>query len=141
MIRLRGGARLTIRKSRGLSPSAYQLSLPNREHWLFGAVFPADLGGGLAPDQDLQYNLRLKLGGEPSPFGHCGPLVLVDSIILHDDQCPLSGVHYSFIGPRPFSTMASQLFSKVETGEPSGYMCADTITTVHYFTKAGLISL
>ena len=35
----------------------------------------------------------------------------------------------------PFSTIAAQLFSKVETGELSGYICATTITTVHYLTS------
>jgi predicted nucleic acid-binding protein len=34
----------------------------------------------------------------------------------------------------PFSTTAAQLFSKVETGDISGYVCATTITTVHYLT-------
>lgn len=32
----------------------------------------------------------------------------------------------------PFSTTAAHLFSKVETGKLSGYVCATTITTVHY---------
>jgi len=33
---------------------------------------------------------------------------------------------------RPFSTPAAQLFSKVESEEVSGYLCATTVTTVHY---------
>lgn len=32
----------------------------------------------------------------------------------------------------PFSTIAAQLFSKIEVGDLSGYVCATTITTVHY---------
>jgi predicted nucleic acid-binding protein len=32
----------------------------------------------------------------------------------------------------PFSTTAASLFSKVERGEIAGYLCATTITTVHY---------
>lgn len=32
----------------------------------------------------------------------------------------------------PFSAPAAELFSKVETGAISGYICATTITTVHY---------
>ncbi|MBI4964805.1 MAG: PIN domain-containing protein [Desulfomonile tiedjei] len=32
----------------------------------------------------------------------------------------------------PFSNPAAQLFSKVEKGELSGYLCATTITTVYY---------
>ena len=33
----------------------------------------------------------------------------------------------------PFYKNAHTLISKVETGEISGYLCATTITTVHYF--------
>ena len=32
----------------------------------------------------------------------------------------------------PFSSVAATLFSKVESGEISGYVCATTITTIHY---------
>jgi predicted nucleic acid-binding protein len=32
----------------------------------------------------------------------------------------------------PFSTSAALLFSKVERGELSGYLCATTVTTIHY---------
>lgn len=32
----------------------------------------------------------------------------------------------------PFSTVAAQLFSGVEQGEIEGYLCATTITTIHY---------
>lgn len=32
----------------------------------------------------------------------------------------------------PFSSTAAKLFSKVESGEISGYVCATTITTIHY---------
>jgi predicted nucleic acid-binding protein len=32
----------------------------------------------------------------------------------------------------PFSTRVALLFSKVEKGELSGYLCATTITTIHY---------
>jgi predicted nucleic acid-binding protein len=35
----------------------------------------------------------------------------------------------------PFSTTAAQLFSKVETGDISGYVCATTVTTVHYLAS------
>lgn len=35
----------------------------------------------------------------------------------------------------PFSTTAAQLFSKVEAGELSGYICATTVTTLHYLTR------
>jgi len=34
----------------------------------------------------------------------------------------------------PFSSTAAKLFSKVETGEITGYVCATTITTIHYLT-------
>ena len=32
----------------------------------------------------------------------------------------------------PFSSTAAKLFSKVESGEIAGYVCATTITTIHY---------
>ena len=32
----------------------------------------------------------------------------------------------------PFSSNAARLFSKVETGEITGYVCATTVTTLHY---------
>lgn len=35
----------------------------------------------------------------------------------------------------PFSTTAAQLFSKVEAGELSGYICATTVTTLHYLAR------
>ena len=35
----------------------------------------------------------------------------------------------------PFSTTAAHLFSRVEKGELSGYLCATTITTIHYLTS------
>ena len=35
----------------------------------------------------------------------------------------------------PFSWTAAKLFSKVETGEITGYVCATTITTLHYLTN------
>ena len=35
----------------------------------------------------------------------------------------------------PFSTTAAQLFSQVETGDLSGYICATTVTTVHYLAS------
>ena len=35
----------------------------------------------------------------------------------------------------PFSSIAARLFSKVETGEITGYVCATTITTLHYLTS------
>lgn len=35
----------------------------------------------------------------------------------------------------PFSTTAAQLFSKVETRDLSGYVCATTVTTVHYLAS------
>ena len=35
----------------------------------------------------------------------------------------------------PFSSTAAKLFSKVETGEITGYVCATTITTIHYLTS------
>jgi predicted nucleic acid-binding protein len=35
----------------------------------------------------------------------------------------------------PFSSIAARLFSKVETGEITGYACATTITTLHYLTS------
>ena len=33
---------------------------------------------------------------------------------------------------QPFSTPAADLFSRVERGEIHGYLCATTVTTVHY---------
>lgn len=35
----------------------------------------------------------------------------------------------------PFSSTAARLFSKVETGEITGYVCATTITTLHYISS------
>lgn len=35
----------------------------------------------------------------------------------------------------PFSSAAAKLFSKVESGEISGYVCATTITTIHYLAR------
>jgi predicted nucleic acid-binding protein len=35
----------------------------------------------------------------------------------------------------PFSSTAAKLFSKVEKGEITGYVCATTITTLHYLTS------
>ena len=35
----------------------------------------------------------------------------------------------------PFSSSAAKLFSKVEKGEITGYVCATTITTLHYLTS------
>jgi predicted nucleic acid-binding protein len=32
----------------------------------------------------------------------------------------------------PFSKAAAQIFSKVEMGDITGYMCATTVTTIHY---------
>jgi len=38
----------------------------------------------------------------------------------------------------PFSSSAALLFSKVEGGELSGYLCATTITTIHYLIYKAL---
>jgi predicted nucleic acid-binding protein len=35
----------------------------------------------------------------------------------------------------PFSSISAKLFSKVESGEISGYVCATTITTIHYLAR------
>ena len=35
----------------------------------------------------------------------------------------------------PFASTAAKLFSKVEAGEITGYVCATTITTLHYLTS------
>lgn len=35
----------------------------------------------------------------------------------------------------PFSSTSARLFSKVEAGEISGYVCATTITTIHYLAR------
>ncbi len=35
----------------------------------------------------------------------------------------------------PFSSTTAKLFSKVETGEITGYICATTIITLHYLTS------
>ena len=35
----------------------------------------------------------------------------------------------------PFPWTAAKLFSEVETGEITGYVCATTITTLHYLTS------
>ena len=35
----------------------------------------------------------------------------------------------------PFSSTAAKLFTKVESGEMSGYVCAKTITTIHYLAR------
>jgi predicted nucleic acid-binding protein len=35
----------------------------------------------------------------------------------------------------PFSSTAAKLFSKVEAGELAGYVCATTITTIHYLAR------
>lgn len=33
---------------------------------------------------------------------------------------------------KPFSESAAELFTKIETGKISGYICATTVTTIHY---------
>ena len=38
----------------------------------------------------------------------------------------------------PFATTAAQLFSHVERGAMSGYLCATTVTTVHYLAHKTL---
>ena len=38
----------------------------------------------------------------------------------------------------PFSSTAAKLFSKVETGEITGYVCATTITTLHYLSSKAI---
>ncbi len=35
----------------------------------------------------------------------------------------------------PFSSTSAKLFSKVESGEIAGYVCATTITTIHYLAR------
>ena len=35
----------------------------------------------------------------------------------------------------PFSTTAAQLFSRVEGGEIVGFVCATTVTTIHYLAR------
>ncbi len=35
----------------------------------------------------------------------------------------------------PFSTIAARLFSRVEGGEIAGFVCATTVTTVHYLAR------
>ncbi|CAB1064932.1 PIN domain protein [Olavius sp. associated proteobacterium Delta 1] len=35
----------------------------------------------------------------------------------------------------PYSSTAAKLFSKVESGKISGYVCATTITTIHYLAS------
>lgn len=36
---------------------------------------------------------------------------------------------------KPFSFASAKLLSKVESGELSGFVCATTITTIHYLTR------
>lgn len=38
----------------------------------------------------------------------------------------------------PFATIGAQLFSHVERGACAGYLCATTVTTVHYLAKKTL---
>jgi len=38
----------------------------------------------------------------------------------------------------PFSSTAAKLFSEVETGNISGYVCATTITTLHYLARKAM---
>jgi predicted nucleic acid-binding protein len=38
----------------------------------------------------------------------------------------------------PFSSTAAELFSKVEAGDISGYVCATTITTLHYLASKAI---
>lgn len=35
----------------------------------------------------------------------------------------------------PFSTISARLFSRVESGKLSGYICATTVTTVYYLAR------
>lgn len=35
----------------------------------------------------------------------------------------------------PYSHQATQLFTKLELGELQGYLCATTVTTIHYFVQ------
>ena len=39
---------------------------------------------------------------------------------------------------KPFSLASAKLFSKVESGELSGYVCATTITTIHYLARKAI---
>lgn len=39
---------------------------------------------------------------------------------------------------KPFSSPAAQLFSGIEAGVISGYLCATTVTTVHYLAAKAL---
>jgi len=41
----------------------------------------------------------------------------------------------AFVDREPFSTPVAHLFSRVERGEIFGYLCATTITTIHYLTE------
>ncbi len=49
-------------------------------------------------------------------------------IVLFDTDVVLDLI----LDRKPFSEAAVQLFSKVETGELSGFVSATTITTIHY---------
>jgi predicted nucleic acid-binding protein len=49
-------------------------------------------------------------------------------IVLFDTDVVLD----LFLDRKPFSVSAAQLFSKVESGEISGFVSATTITTIHY---------
>jgi predicted nucleic acid-binding protein len=39
---------------------------------------------------------------------------------------------------QPHSSVAARLFSKVESDDISGYLCATTVTTIHYLTLKAL---
>jgi len=39
---------------------------------------------------------------------------------------------------QPFSDIAANLFARVEYAELNGYICATTVTTIHYLVKKAL---
>lgn len=63
----------------------------------------------------------------PSPRGQAPLTVLVDTNVVLD----------LLLDREPFAGAAAELLSRIEAGEIKGFLCATTVTTIHYLaTKA-----
>jgi predicted nucleic acid-binding protein len=54
------------------------------------------------------------------------------SVLIKPQQFDTDVVLDLLLDRQPFSTPAADLFSRVERAEIRGYLCATTVTTVHY---------
>jgi len=56
-------------------------------------------------------------------------------LIIWIEKCLSDVILGVLLDCEPFSSTAAKLFSKVEAGNISGYVCATTITTLHYLAS------